>query len=73
MFEEVQPQIGFLSNLVSLSIVDNDINDLPNELVNLHKLKQLKVDGNPLGNFPSGVLGGAAVFKYICERVKGNV
>jgi hypothetical protein len=35
-------------SLTSLSIVDNDLIDLPNHILKLRGLIQLKVDGNPL-------------------------
>jgi hypothetical protein len=45
---------------------------MPDSLVNLRKLGQLKVDGNPLGNLPRTVVGGAAVFNHVVRRVQAK-
>jgi hypothetical protein len=48
------------------------LDDLPNELVLLDKLTELKVDGNPMKNIPDADQGGNAVFHFLLKRYKGN-
>jgi hypothetical protein len=50
----------------------NLLDDLPNELVLLDKLTELKVDGNPMKNIPDADQGGNAVFHFLLKRYKGN-
>ncbi len=53
-----------------LSLTDNELEDLPDEIVNLRKLGHLKVDGNPFENIPETISGGAATFQYISQRAR---
>jgi hypothetical protein len=48
------------------------LDDLPNELVLLDKLTELKVDGNPMKNIPDADQGGNAVFHFLLKRYKGT-
>jgi hypothetical protein len=50
----------------------NLLDDLPNELVLLDKLTELKVDGNPMKNIPDADQGGNAVFHFLLKRYKGT-
>lgn len=46
-------QIGFLTNLASLSLRDNYLKDLPRELTNCSKLEVLNINNNRMNKTPS--------------------
>lgn len=49
---ELPKTIGGLTTLELFVVTDNLLNDLPDEMVNMTSLSELKVDGNPFDNLP---------------------
>ncbi len=48
-------EIGFLCNLISLEVYDNNIVDIPQEIENLFKLEQLSFNTNAITSVPVGI------------------
>jgi hypothetical protein len=67
---ELPKSIGNLSALELFVVTDNLLNDLPNEMVSMTSLSELKVDGNPFDNLPAAVrgAGGRDTYNFVLKR-----
>lgn len=62
--------IHFLKGLCQLTLMNNDIQKLPN-LIGMHKtLKNIQVDGNPLKSIRRPIIarGSAGIIQYLGDR-----
>jgi hypothetical protein len=67
---ELPKSIGNLSALELFVVTDNLLNDLPDEMVNMTSLSELKVDGNPFDNLPAAIrgAGGRDTYNFVLKR-----
>lgn len=67
--------LHFLPNLNQLTLLNNDIQRLPNKLGKHQKLKNIQVDGNPLKTIRRPIIarGSQGILQYLADKyVEGN-
>ena len=68
---DLPPDVKFLTNITTLSLVHNKLSYLPNEISQMQRLKYLDVRYNELTNLPSTISQSRFInkFKFNCQRI----